>query len=103
MSRRGGPKKAAEIKKPIPKKSATHVKNGKRQALEPTAPDPQSINAPGSDLREYGDWHEYEHRLGRPLMMKLPEFERNERLRHVIFSRQFTRQTLDRICQIAAK
>jgi aspartate carbamoyltransferase len=64
--------------------------------LPPTVPS-------GNDLAEYDDWHEYEHRLDRPLMMKLPELERNERLRHVIFSRQFSRPTLDRLCQLATK
>ena len=32
----------------------------------------------------------YESRVARPVKMKLPEFERNERLRHVIFSGQFS-------------
>lgn len=54
-------------------------------------------------MLDYDDWHEYERRLERPLMAKLPELERDDRLRHVIFSRQFTRQTLDRLCQLATK
>ena len=37
----------------------------------------------------FGDWYEYEARLQRPLVMKLADFRRSDRLRHVIFSRQF--------------
>ncbi len=51
----------------------------------------------------YGDWYEYETRLQRPLVMKLTDFRRNDRLRHVIFSRQFDIPLLDRIAQIATK
>ena len=32
----------------------------------------------------------YESRLQRPVRMKTPEFERNGRIRHVIFSGQFS-------------
>ena len=51
----------------------------------------------------YGDWDEYEARLQRPLLPKLADFRRNDRLRHVIFSRQFDIPLMDRICQIAGK
>lgn len=56
-----------------------------------------------TDLREFQDWHEYERRLDRPVMMKLAEFQRDARLRHVIFSHQFNRNTLDRVSQITTK
>lgn len=55
------------------------------------------------DLNEYQDWHDYEHRLERPMLMKLPEFQRQERLRHVVFAQQFNRGILDRISQITTK
>src|SRR5436309_15140253 len=73
----------------------TKAKNDKK----PSKPAPTQ----GSDLGEYQDWHEYEGRLNRPMNMKLSEFQRNERVRHVIFSQQFERGTLDRICQICSK
>jgi aspartate carbamoyltransferase catalytic subunit len=43
----------------------------------------------------------YELRLQRPVRMKAPEFERNGRLRHVIFSGQFTAPFLDELAGIA--
>ena len=46
-------------------------------------------------------FHEFESRLNRPVMMKIPEFERNERLKHVIFSEQFDRGLLDHLGRIA--
>lgn len=66
-------------------------------------PEPRPAETHDRDLRDYQDWHEYERRLEQPMMMKLAEFQRNERLRHVIFSQQFNRGTLDRIGQITTK
>ena len=43
----------------------------------------------------------YESRLVRPVRMKTPEFERNGRIRHVIFSGQFTAPFLDELAGIA--
>jgi len=43
----------------------------------------------------------YESRLQRPVRMKSPEFERNGRIRHVIFSGQFTAPFLDELGGIA--
>lgn len=43
----------------------------------------------------------YESRLLRPVRMKTPEFERNGRIRHVIFSGQFTAPFLDELGGIA--
>ena len=40
---------------------------------------------------------EFEPRLDRPIMMKVQEFQRNNRLKHVIFSAQFDRELLDRL------
>lgn len=39
----------------------------------------------------------YESRLQRPVRMKTPEFERNGRIRHAIFSGQFSAQFLDEL------
>src|SRR6185312_8456622 len=43
----------------------------------------------------------YESRLQRPVRMKTPEFERNGRIRHVIFSGQFSAPFLDELGGIA--
>lgn len=49
------------------------------------------------DLLHYGP------RLDRPVRMKAPEFQRGERLRHVIFSGQFSPPLLDQIAGTADK
>jgi aspartate carbamoyltransferase catalytic subunit len=54
-------------------------------------------------LDAYQDWHEYEQRLGRSTMMKLPELQHDDRLRHVIFSQQFDVPLLERIGQLTTK
>lgn len=43
----------------------------------------------------------YDSRLQRPVMMKVPEFERGARLQHVIFSGQFAVSFLDELAEIA--
>ncbi|MEX2171452.1 MAG: hypothetical protein WD851_19190 [Pirellulales bacterium] len=43
----------------------------------------------------------YETRLSRPIRMKIPEFERGDRLRHVIFSGQFSVELLEELAGIA--
>ncbi len=45
----------------------------------------------------------YERRIARPVRMKLPEFEQNERLRHVIFSGQFSVDMLEDLAGTADK
>jgi len=45
----------------------------------------------------------YQPRIDRPVIMKLPELERNERLRHVIFSGQFTVDMLEDLAGTADK
>jgi aspartate carbamoyltransferase len=64
---------------------------------------PAPAEAPRGGLDEFQDWHDYERRLDRPIMMKLPEFQRGERLRHIIFSQQFDRGLLDRLAQLTTK
>ncbi len=44
---------------------------------------------------------EFEPRLSRPVMMKVQEFQRNNRLKHVIFSAQFDRELLGRLTGLA--
>src|SRR6476659_1957460 len=97
MARAGGRKNTGGARKPAAK-PAKQKKPAPGPPPEPTPPP-----ALGTDLGEYQDWHEYQSRLDRPVMMKIPEFEQNGRLRHVIFSRQFTRNTLDRIYQVTSK
>ncbi len=45
----------------------------------------------------------YESRIKRPLQMKIPELERDERLRHVIFGGQFTVDLLEELADTADK
>ena len=45
--------------------------------------------------------YEYESRIQRPVMMKIPELQANERLKHVIFSGQFDRGLLEHIARVA--
>jgi aspartate carbamoyltransferase catalytic subunit len=72
-----------------------------RTADKPTNGDKAAAKPSG--LHEFQDWYEYEQRLSRPLMMKLPEFQRQGRLRHVINSKQFDLDLLDRLNQITTK
>ena len=53
-----------------------------------------------SDALSFAD---YESRLDRPVKVKIPEFSSGERLRHLIFSGQFTRPMLDKLCRLADK
>jgi len=45
--------------------------------------------------------HEYESRLNRPIMMKTPEFQSNERLKHMISSEQFDTGLLEHLSNVA--
>ena len=45
--------------------------------------------------------HQYESRLNRPIMMKIPEFQREERLKHIIFSEQFDVELLEHLSSVA--
>jgi aspartate carbamoyltransferase len=74
-----------------------------RPEAEPRPAEPRPAEPHSHDLREFQDWHEYERRLERPMMTKLAEFQRNERVRHVIFSQQFNRGSLERLAQITTK
>jgi aspartate carbamoyltransferase catalytic subunit len=67
------------------------------------AVDARAPDAPSKVLQDYQDWVLYEQRLARPDKMKTSEFRRDGRLRHVIFSHQFDRDFLDRICLVTKK
>ncbi len=82
---------------------ARAAKPKKKTAAAKLDGEPRPAEAPRGGLHEYQDWYEYERRLERPMMKKLPEFQRDGRLRHVIFSQQFDRGMLDRIGQITTK
>ena len=45
----------------------------------------------------------YQSRIDRPIPQKLPELSRDERLRHIIFSRQFSAELLDDLADTADK
>ena len=61
---------------------------------------PSADHAPTQDEL---DLLHYESRINRPVRMKLPELELNERLRHVIFSGQFTVELLEDLAGTADK
>ena len=64
------------------------------------SPDSPDSSAPTQDEL---DLLHYESRIERPVRMKLSEFERNERLRHVIFSGQFSVPMLEELAGTADK
>lgn len=64
-------------------------------SLEP--PDSSALTQDELDLLHF------EPRFQRPVRMKIPEFERNERLRHVIFSGQFSVPMLEDLAETADK
>ena len=47
------------------------------------------------------DLSDFEWRLSRPVRMRANEFQRDGRLKHVLFSSQFSREQLDRLCMMA--
>ena len=47
--------------------------------------------------------HEFEGRLSRPVNLKLPEFEQNGRLFHVLLPHQFTPELIQRLGKLANK
>ena len=56
-----------------------------------------------SHLKIELDLGSYRGRLARPLAMKIPELQRNERLTHVIFASQFTKTTIEHLTALATK
>ncbi len=52
---------------------------------------------PASDFTE-----QYESRINRPVLAKAADFQRQERLTHVIFAQQFDREMLDHLCSTAS-
>lgn len=49
------------------------------------------------------DLSDYEWQLTRPVRMRANDFEREGRLKHVLFASQFNRQLLDKLCVMADK
>jgi len=47
------------------------------------------------------DLYDYEHRLSRPVRVKIPDFQTGERLNHIIFADQLTRPTIERLARTA--
>jgi len=45
--------------------------------------------------------YDFERRLARALPHKVADLERNGRLKHAIFARQFNRDTIDHLCEVA--
>jgi aspartate carbamoyltransferase len=45
--------------------------------------------------------YQYESRVNRPIMMKIPEFQRNERLKHIIFAEQLDVELLEHLSGVA--
>src|SRR5262245_11899280 len=57
--------------------------------------------APQAATQDERDLLFYQARIDRPTPVKLPEFARDERLRHVIFSRQFSVDLLEDLAETA--
>ena len=87
------------VTKPTPR-SVHDAPSAKHPAPPPLAK--KSAGRP-ANLDEFQDWAAFEQRLQRSIMSKLPELQRDDRLRHVIFSQQFDRPLLERIGQITTK
>lgn len=68
--------------------------------MTPPRPD-ASPPADPSQSQDDRDLLLYESRLDRPIRMKTPEFQRGDRLRHVIFSGQFSVELLDELAATA--
>ena len=64
---------------------------------------PTEPNADRALTQDERDLLLYESRISRPVKMKLPEFEREQRLRHVLFSGQFTVDMLEDLAGTADK
>ena len=47
------------------------------------------------------DLSDFDRRLSRPVRMRANEFQRDGRLKHVLFSAQFSRELLERLCSMA--
>jgi aspartate carbamoyltransferase catalytic subunit len=64
-----------------------------------------SIDPPteGAATQDERDLLHYHQRMERPTVVKLPEFSRDERLRHVLFSRQFSVALLEDLASTADK
>lgn len=64
---------------------------------------PADAPMPPAPTQDELDLLHSQSRIDRPIPPKLPEFSRDERLRHVIFSRQFSADMLDDLAETADK
>lgn len=64
---------------------------------------PPDDSPPSPPTQDELDLLQYQSRIDRPLVLKIPEFSRDERLRHVIFSRQFSVDLLEDLAGTADK
>ena len=64
---------------------------------------PAAASTPQSPTQDELDLLLYQSRIERPIPQKLPELSRDERLRHVIFSRQFSVGLLEDLAGTADK
>jgi aspartate carbamoyltransferase len=60
-------------------------------------------STPPHPTQDERDLLQYQSRIDRPIPQKIPEFSRDERLRHVIFSRQFSVDLLEDLASTADK
>jgi aspartate carbamoyltransferase catalytic subunit len=67
------------------------------------APMPADIDPTPPPTQDDRDLLQYQSRIDRPIPQKLPEFSHDERLRHVIFSRQFSVDLLEDLASTADK
>lgn len=47
------------------------------------------------------EFYDYEHRLSRPVRVKIADFQTGDRLNHIIFADQLTRPTIERLARTA--
>jgi len=71
------------------------AKNGKKKKDKPRD---EALTRPAAPPLDLG---EYESRMDRPVRIKIPELQRDERLKHVIFADQFDQQLLEDLAGIA--
>lgn len=69
--------------------------------MSPTPATDERALVPEHRTQDERDLLLYESRLSRPIRMKISEFEREDRLRHVIFSGQFSVELLEELAGIA--
>ncbi len=67
----------------------------------PERAETQRAETPQAETQDERDLLSYQGRIERSTIVKIPEFKRDERLRHVIFSRQFSVELLEDLASTA--